>query len=277
MSDEKPFAVVEMRDRGGGQSAAVVVAGGVVAWSDFRSMADDMALAINAAVEAREAKLRGALEVIAAFQPMRTDYPDHPAAWSVRFDCPTCGNVRAQTAEDVANAPLVRHDVDCVWAIARAALGQNTPAYAPKSQLDEANATIAKMRAAFDALNPEAYANGELIAKWLEANGMRAPLTPTALDVMRNASARPHDPARLRRLMEWWGATAIEAEQHMDGSGSRPIWALAERLADRGIYFDYGRMERDRAYYEAAQTAAFATHAMSQVPGTGWPDFSARR
>lgn len=67
-------------------------------------------------------------------------------------------------------------------------------------------------------------------------------------------STRPHDPARIRRLMGW-GASAREAEQHIEGA-TRPIWALAERLVELGIDFDYRRLDSSRDYYEAAQQVA---------------------
>lgn len=117
-----------------------------------------------AAVEAREAKLREpAADLQAACVDIVTFLPPFYEGGS---------------AHDAAKRNLL-NAMDRM----SSALGGDGPAYVPKAQLDEANETIAKMRAAFEALNPEAYANGELIAEWLRVNRLVAPKKPTPCGV----------------------------------------------------------------------------------------------
>lgn len=163
MSDEKPkpLAEVVLRNDAPYDHRAVVLCGGkVVFWSEFASMCDEVATAINAAVEAREARLRGALvkaaKQLAWHDEFRTRYVDHACA------------------ECVPGADHIIAGFQCGRHATVAALGPNPPAYVPKSQLDEANATVAKMRAAFDALDVAQYgAHGPTVAEFLVEAGFK--------------------------------------------------------------------------------------------------------
>lgn len=140
-------------------------------WPGTEPYARNSADRLNAAVEAREAKLRGVLERLVRYGTTN-DYDGAPMCGFCERRLDTDPILQADHLNGCGGAALAEE--------ARAALGPNPPAYVPKSQLDEANATIAKMRAAFDALDVAQYgAHGPTVAEFLVEAGFKKPESPT--------------------------------------------------------------------------------------------------
>lgn len=157
MSDEerKPFAEVApsatQRDWW-----TLKLAGGYVggAWDDAGEgrapslqRIRDIAAGVNAAVDLREAELRGALKRL----------------WKAAAEV-------ARPAPEFAE--LIAAATNAVEVIAKMPA---PPRFVPVEQLEAERATVRKMTAAFAALDPHEYANGALVAAYLQAEGFRKP------------------------------------------------------------------------------------------------------
>lgn len=218
MSDERPFSSVEVSDYPDGDTLTYLRIGNLASVTEetldrgaMDLLADNINEAHAAAVEAREAKLRGALNML------------------VR-----AGREYAEAADLVLNeAASTIHQHDSYGAMHRfnrervktndflAALdaAEEPGEYVPKSQFDEATETIAKMKAAFAALDPREYANGALVVAWLEANRLVAPRPPSELsdgDLSSQLNALTSEAHR----RNWASASPSWARPH----GYRPQW-----------------------------------------------------
>lgn len=146
MSDETPKPFAEARD------GRIIVGGLTVRYDEIgerdervREHFGRIAAEINAAVEQREAKLRGALT--AAGQAVRSTIPspDLAAGWE-----------RLSKLIDDA-------------------LGPNPPDYVPRAQLDEASAKVKALQAALEVFDHRESMTAELVAAYLEASGLKKP------------------------------------------------------------------------------------------------------
>jgi hypothetical protein len=162
MSDEKkPFMVCIEDERGvfrpeldGRPSLAILLS-----WSQAQAVTTE----VNRAVEAREARLRGALQsVIAELVGIDTTGMQHPVD---------------------SNAPWAR--AERAHRVALAALGPNPPDYVPRAALVEAEAKVKALQAVNDTLDglmsdkfvsPEVMSEtARVVAAHLEAAGLRKP------------------------------------------------------------------------------------------------------
>jgi hypothetical protein len=162
MGDEKrvPFVVYRGDDEEGDASPSwSLYVGGVRVPTRFEDPdgnyghnIETAAEAIRAAVEKREAALRGALGDLVALSPPS---PCDPG------EC--------------------RHRVCLAHHVAKAALGPNPPEYVPRAQLDEANAKLVMLQKVVDLLDAREGINTATLVAWLEASGLRKPPGPEEL------------------------------------------------------------------------------------------------
>ena len=170
MSDEKPFAVALrspfaespdgspsqafMRERG-----TLVIGGRGYAERSYEETRED-ADRINAAVEQREAKLRGAIATFLAL----------PAA-------------SLQVSVGYELRPIAE-----ALDVLRAALGPNPPDYVPAEKLRAAEETIAKLKAAVEMIDPhDERLTVATVKLYLEQNGFTRPIPRAPLSTYTNA------------------------------------------------------------------------------------------